>query len=226
MDTKTQFILLCVPDPLPAQLPLRDHEEAVITALNIPPRSRRSSWFLPANEGPQPSRTELGITREDPFGGIRVTVAWNGSVVCQVPLETTGGTWGYKPIDGVPVVNPLAIIEPIVKVFALMKHLSQYLDGATAVQVRAVMRNASRVNLTPFRSDSYAFIFEHFKHDPNIVKCAERDEVTILPKTIELSDLDDPHARDIAVEFFKEAGFDMSDIKLPFFDDAGNFDLK
>lgn len=224
-NSRAVFLLVCVPEPLTTNLPLREHEDRIAEILVIPPGSRPNGWFLAPNEGPPPRRVPLGPAREDTFHDMRLTVAWNGAAVYEESLETSLATWGYEAVNGIPVLNPLAIIEPLVRMFALMKTLWTFMPSMERVQVRAQLMRASKFLITPFRSDSYAIKFRHYDSFPDIVKPIKNETLSVLPHHIPVADLDDKQALEVAKDLFVEADFDKAKLRLPYFDESGKFTL-
>jgi hypothetical protein len=215
------FRLLFVPDPLVKPEHIRRHEKDIKDLMASPPGARQSGWFIDPRAEPA-ERRPVGLVREDKFSKLRLTIAWNGSLLFEEQLDTGLATWGSKEVNGVPVLNALSIMEPIYRMFALTRAITKTLEVQPLLRVTWLLRNASKLALTPFKIDS-PVVSGVWAGQNRFVKQIPVDDASSLPFVFAQQELTDKNAGSVVIDVFTTAGFDMAHIALPYVNESGIF---
>lgn len=193
-----------IPDPLGSRVELQDIEAELRTLLSALPGARRQGWFL--GHDLEIKRIPVGLSARDQFLESVVVVFWNGAVVFDIPLDTSGATWGYEKYsnEGEKILNPRCFIEPIICMLALIKAISGIRSKIGECQFEIEFLNAESLTVTPCSTSSPAVIFRCGEGNSDHFSSIDCDRVLISGSPFLSNEINKTLARKIVLEVFAE----------------------
>ncbi|MCZ6835657.1 MAG: putative DNA binding domain-containing protein [Planctomycetota bacterium] len=208
-----------IPNPLGEESILRSNEDELRSLLSSPPGARRQGWYLSGDNDIK--RLPVGLSVIDKYTETALSFYWNGAVVFDTPLDTTGATWAYKELaeEGETILNPRCFVEPIVCVLALLKKISGMLPSIIDFRFAVDFVHAQGITVTPCSIRSPAMMFRHGSVDSNAFATIDQDRVQTFTSPFKPSEITEELANQVIVELFAELNINIRSQNIPIEDE-------